>query len=170
MAIISAVLLLSGCGPSEWLGKKTGEKIMEKTIESQTGGKVDVDSGKNEMTIKTDEGQVQVSQGGQAKIPENFPKELIAAGDAKVIVSTSTENGSSVAYITDEEQQAMLEKYKSDLIGQGWKKDMELDTGTAKMLNFSKGEQKVTISIGENNSKDQSEKTMVNVILVKETE
>lgn len=165
IALVMAVTL-TGCGKS--ISQKVGEKVAEKAIEAQTGGKVDIDAQGNDVTIKTEAGESQYSAGGNAKLPENFPSELIAADDAKIIISSTADAGNTVAYTTDSDQGEIFDKYKSQLAEQGWKKEMEIDTGNGKMVNFSKDKENVSITIGENNSNDQQGKTLVNVILVKE--
>lgn len=161
------VVVATGCKSAT---QRTAEKVMEKSIEAQTNGQVDVDANGNEVTIKTEDGQIQYSAGGDVKIPDDFPKELIISNDAKVIISSSTEGGSTVAYVTNDEQGAIFDKYLSDLPDQGWKKEMELDTASGKMATFSKDKENVSITVGENNSDDKSGKTLVHVVLVKNSD
>ncbi|NMC36116.1 hypothetical protein GYA49_03660 [Candidatus Beckwithbacteria bacterium] len=168
LIILCLSIVLSSCSPSKTIGQKTGEKILEKTIEAQTGAKVDVDAQDGEVTIKSEDGQTQYSAGGSAVLPSNFPKELIITSDAKIIIASTSGTNSSVTYITNSEQNEVFDKYISDLTGLGWTKEMEFDAGQGKMLNFAKENTKVTITIGENNTKDQSEKTAVNIILTTE--
>jgi hypothetical protein len=71
-----------------------------------------------------------------------------------------------VTYLTNDDKATTAEKYLSDLPGDGWKKDMEVDAGQGKMMNFSKGKESVVIIVGDNDSKDNTEKTVVHVTLV----
>jgi hypothetical protein len=168
LAVMMAVTLtLSGCfGQS--LSEKAGEKMVEKAIESQTGGQVDINTEGGDVTIKSEDGQSQFSAGGNAKVPEGFPQELMIADDAKVIMSTSADGGMSVAYVTDSEQNKLSEDYASRLTGDGWKKVMELDTGNGKMLSFTKDKKTVSVTIRENTDKDQPGKTTAHVVYVEE--
>lgn len=86
------------------INDKIGEQIAEKAFEAQTGARVDIDSQGEDVTIKTEEGQTQYSAGGRAKLPDNFPKELVVVSDAKIIMSSSSGLSSSVSYITNDEQ------------------------------------------------------------------
>jgi hypothetical protein len=166
--MIVMAVVLSGCGSGKSLGQQAGEKIAEKAIEAQSGGKVDVNANDGNVTIKTEDGQAQYSAGGTVKLPENFPKELVMADDAKIIISTSADSGSTIAYVTDSSKDEIFNKYISGLAGQGWKKEMELNTGSGQMANFSQGSLKATVTIGDNESQDQPGKTLVHIILVDE--
>jgi hypothetical protein len=168
VAMLVAAAALSGCGLGQSRGEKAGEKMAEKALEAQTGGKVDIDANNGKVNIKTKDGESQISTGGDIKVPDSFPKELIAAEDAKVIVATNSENGDTIAFTTDTDQSTIFEKYKTELPGAGWKQEMVIDLGNGKMASFSKGELKATINIGENSSKDKPGQTMVNLVLIKE--
>jgi hypothetical protein len=164
----AVVLLAAGCGLGDTAGKKVGESIVENAIESQTGGKADISSEDRNVSIKTKEGETRYSSGGEVKLPENFPKEMIIADDAKIIISNSSEGGSSVAYTSETDPQSLFDKYKNELPGKGWKQETIMDIGSAKMAIFSKENLNVNISIGDNNSSENSGKSMVNVMLIKE--
>lgn len=168
--VLISALTLSACGIGNTVNQKVGNKIAEKVIESQSGGKVDVDSNGEKVTIKTDDGQTQFAAGGDVKLPDNFPKELVVADDAKLMMATSSGNSSSISYLTNSEQKTVMEKYIATLTGSGWKKEMELDTGEGKMTNFSKGKEAVTVVVGANSSNENTEKTSVMVTLVTEKE
>lgn len=152
------------------LSRKIGETAVENMINSQTGGKVDIDtSGENgKVTIKMEDGTVQYSTGGNVKLPDGFPQELIIATDAKLIGASSANNGNTVIYQTNSEQDTLFSDYITKLTSLGWKKEMEVDTAEGKMLNFTKDKFTAVISIEKNGSEDTSMKNIVNVILSKE--
>lgn len=162
ISLVAISVALSGCS-NKTIGQRVGDTMTEKTIEAQTGAKVNVDSNGENVTIKTKDGQTQYSAGGAVKLPDDFPKELIAASDAKLIMSSSSEGGSSLTYLTNDDMTKVSEKYISSLTGAGWKKEMETSTAQAIMLNFSKDKKTAFIIVGTNDSKDQTEKTTVNI-------
>lgn len=151
------------------ISEKVGEEMMEKTLEAQTGAKVDIDAEGDDVTIKTEDGETQYSAGGTVELPDNFPQELVIAGDAKLILSSSSDAAVSVTYLTNYDQTAVFEKYISDLPGSGWKKDMEIDAGQGKMMNFSRGSEGAVINIGDNNTKDRTAQTLVNITWTTDT-
>lgn len=159
---------LIGCSVTDKLSQKAGEELMEKTIEKQTGAKVDINSNGEDITIKSADGQTQYSSGGSAQIPEGFPKELIVADDAKIIMSSSSKTGSSVSYVTNSAQTDISAKLLTTLGALGWEKQMDINSDNSIMLTYAKGSMSAIISIGENDSKEQSGKTFVNVTYVTE--
>lgn len=159
-------LIFSGCGAGEMAQKKAGERIIEKAIESQTGGKVDINSGKNTMDITTSEGQVSVSNDGDGKLPANFPSDVFIFSDAKITISTfnAAQPGSfSVSYSTaSATQDSAFEKYKAEMTASGWTKETEMNFGVEQgaMLTFKKDNRKVSIMIG----KDEKGNTFITAI------
>ena len=170
IALVLVVLTLVGFIASRRINQSAGENAVEKMIEAQTGAKVDIETGANgqDVTIKTADGQTQYSAGGDVQLPAGFPQELVLVGDAKLIMASSSPTGSTVTYLTDFDQAAVFDKFISDLTGLGWKKDMEVNAGEGKMLNISKGNEMAYITIGENSAKDQSARTMVNIVWAQE--
>jgi len=168
--VLMVATIFSGCTSKKTINEKVGEKIAENMIEAQTGAKVDIDSQGEKVTINSDEGQVQYSAGGQVDLPENFPRELIMASDAKIIMASSSEGNSTVSFVTNEEPMVMKEKYVSGLAGLGWKKETEVSISGATMINFTKENMNVVVNIGENNTKDQQGKSFVNITFVIEEE
>lgn len=162
--VVLSAVTLSACTPGKTVNEKIGEEVAERAIEQQTGAKVDIDSQGEKVTINSEEGQVQYSAGGDVDLPENFPKELIIAGDAKVVMASSSDQSSTVSFVTNMEQTAVKQGYLDTLTGQGWKKEMEVDAGTGVMMSFNKERVNLVINIGENNIEDQAGKTLVNVM------
>lgn len=165
VAVLALGFTLTGCfkSPSE----KFAEKMVEKTIEAQTGGNVDVDTSGGTVNFKTDDGTTQVSSGGEVNLPDSFPKELIIVSDAKIIIASSADKTMSVAYQTDSNQSELYVDYKTKLNSQGWTKEFEMDAGTGKVVNFKKDTQRASITISENSNKDEKQ-TIVNIILSEE--
>jgi len=161
--VLGLSFTLTGCfkSPSE----KFAEKMVEKTIESQSGGKVDVNTNSGTMDFKSDDGTMQVSTGGEVSLPDSFPKELILASDAKVVLATSADKTTSVAYKTDESAVDLFAGYKKELADMGWTKDFEMDAGESKMVNFKKDNQRASFIISENTSSEDEYQTMVNITL-----
>jgi hypothetical protein len=164
--VISAAVLVSGCWPFP-SSEKVGEKIMEKTIESQTGGKVNVDADKNEMTINSEQGSTTFSGGGNAKLPDNFPNDVFIFDDKQIIMSSSGTSADdfSVSYVTSVSADEVFSKYKSEMVAKGWKKDSDFDIGAqGKMLSFSKSKRRIGVTIGENKDGDYAGKTSILIV------
>ena len=160
---LALALAITGCSR-----QSLGEKAAEKIIESQTGADVDINKDGNDVTIKTEDGESQYSTGGTAKLPENFPKDLVIAEDAKIMMSSTAEGATTITYSTAIEQGEILKKYISTLAGLGWKKEMEIDMGAGKIASFSKDKEKTSVTIGENSNNAELGQTMVSVTYVVE--
>jgi hypothetical protein len=67
---VAALLVAPGC-------KKAQDAALETAIEGATGNKVDVQKDGNEMTIKTEQGDLRIAtaeDGGSVAMPANFPR------------------------------------------------------------------------------------------------
>lgn len=167
VALLGATAMLSGCWPFP-SSEDVGKKIVEKAIESQTGGKVDIDTDKETMNIKTEGGSF--SAGEEVKIPDGFPEDVFMLSDAKLVFSMSGisgEEGFSLSYITATSTGETFAKYKEEMASDGWKKESEMDMGEqGKILNFIKGEQSVMVTIGTNEDEENKGKTQVGITVV----
>jgi hypothetical protein len=163
IGIFTLVLMFSGCGE-----KYVGEKIMEKAIESQTGGKVNVDVDKDEMTIKSNDGEINLSSGANATLHKDFPKDVYIAPDAKIILSMANgQNKSfSVAYVTSGSLDGTYAKYKSELGSNGWvlENNLEILSADSKTAVFEKGTTRLSVIIGKSQESEYKGKTYVQVI------
>jgi hypothetical protein len=160
--IVAATLALSGCGPN------LGEKIMEKTIESQTGGKVDINSNRGEVTIDSEQGNLTVSGDGTATLIKDFPKDIYIAPDAKILLSLANgqDKSYSVVYTTGISMDDVYATYREDLAAKGWASDSEevVVISETKMLIYKKGVQRLTIMISLSQDEKFAGKTHVQVI------
>jgi hypothetical protein len=163
--VLAAAVTLSGCWPFP-SKEKIGQQIMEKAIESETGGKVNVNADKGEVSIQSEDGNAKYSAGGNVSLPDGFPKELILASDAKPFIATSGEGSMTVGYFTNEDKTALWEKYKTNMVAGGWKKEMEINTGNGLMANFKKGTENLSVTVGDNSDSEQTQKTAVHLIYV----
>lgn len=157
-----AMLVISGCGPD------LGKTIIEKTIESQTGGKVSIDSDKGEVNIKSDQGDLSVSGNGTASLNKDFPKDIYIAPDAKVIMSLANgENKSySVVYTTAMKSDEIYVKYKEELMAKGWTTDpqTEIVFQDSKTIQYKNGAKRLTLIMGLSQDSQFEGRTHVQVI------
>ncbi len=127
--------------------------------------KVDVNTEDGTMTMSDGEGKTQIATGGKIDLPENFPKELVVADDARLSVATDLGKTMSVTYLTQAEMNVMIDAYKQVMTDRGWKKTLETIMPEISMLGFEKGGQSVSCVVSPNENKDEPEKTMVNLTL-----
>lgn len=162
---LGAVVILSGCWPFP-SSEKIGQTIMEKAIESQIGGKVDVDADNGTMNVNTKDGSF--SAGENVKIPDNFPKDIFVFSDAKISFAMSggaSEKSYSISYFTAATQEEAMNKYKEEMAKNGWQKENEADMGIqGKILNFKKGQLDAMVTMGTSEDEESKGKTQVGVI------
>ncbi len=120
--IISMAVFLSfsasGCfNAGQKIAEKITEENIEKSIESE-GGEADVDISEDQVSIKTDEGEMTIGQG--AELPEGFP-EAVPVYPMEISSSwKSVEDGKdtfSVSGLTADSEEAVFNWYKSELGG-----------------------------------------------------
>lgn len=159
--VIMAVVMLSGCALTDWAGKKA----VEKTIESQTGGKVDINPDSGTMNVNTKDGSI--SAGKEAKIPDTFPKDIFIYPDAQITFSMAGSNADksfSVAYSTATSPEDAYSKYKDEMAKNGWTKESELDMGAqGKVLNFKKDSLSAGVTMGTSQNPESAGKTTITI-------
>jgi hypothetical protein len=164
MAIVLGLsITLSGCLKSP--AEKVSEKIIEKNIEAQTGGKVDIDSDEGKMSFTDENGTTNISTGSDVDLPDGFPKEFIIAKDAKITAASNIGGLQSVVYESDEDKKELNDALITKLTKDGWKKTLEMDADISLMVNFEKGGKRASFMIGDNESEEARGKTIVSVTL-----
>lgn len=127
--------------------KSAEETLAEAAIKGATGHDVKVDKDGDQVTIKTDDGEMKISGGDNAALPANFPQDVylppkytvssVMEMDSTQLVALSAEGDVAQLYA---EARARMEK-------EGWKQTMAMQ-GSANdgLLAYEKGERKATVS------------------------
>jgi hypothetical protein len=169
MGILLAVAVaFSGCG-GEKAGQKVAEKAMEKAL-SQDGKKVDVDLGKDgqslsmkvqgaeaesesmdmnvsgdgkdsTMTIQTADGAMVMTTGANAKLPDDFPKDIPQYPGMKLDMVHAMGEAVSVQATTSDALDKVGAFYKKECVAQGWTEQMSMSQPgeeAMQMLTFEK--------------------------------
>lgn len=159
------VLCVIACSLVAYIGcgKKAEEKVLEKIIEKESGGKADVDISDESISIKTDDGEAQFHAGENVKLPEDFPKDIFVYKNADVKMTMEVPQGKSVIFLTKDGVSKVTEAYKKEMAGKGWKKEMAMDMGEQTSLIFKKNKRMAQILIGK-----EDDKTMINIIAASE--
>lgn len=175
----TAMLVISsaGCGKiADKATKKVTEKGLEKTIESQTGGKVDVDAKGGGFKVETKDGS-KVQMGGSASLPAGWPKILELPKGFEVNMATTTKDDEtprkSVMATGKGDGAKIFATYKTNLESAGYEIESEssADTGGGNQMRqlsaesgksnvsvtVSTDDKKVVVSLGVTTSTDQSD-------------
>ncbi|MEK7174494.1 MAG: hypothetical protein AAB759_02445 [Patescibacteria group bacterium] len=146
--IIIAVVVIGGVA-SRFAGKSASER----TLESLTGGKVNVDSGSGEVTVKTDEG----TWVGSNKLPADFPSDVPLYPGAKVQSSVSAAQeqggGNYVGLETSDAAASVASWYKAEIVANGWKVTLNMDASGSSLLGGSKDNRELMVTVSEDGGK-----------------
>lgn len=146
---ILAAAMLAGAFALAQCGGKSEEAPKEKQA------KESVKVSKDKMTIKDGESETEISQAGEAKIPDGFPKDILLYKGAAVLITMKHEDGFMVTLSTGDETKKVAEAYKKALTGEGWTEKASMDMGGNQMLQYAKGERECTVVIGSDKEKTQ---------------
>jgi hypothetical protein len=147
-------LTLGGCGKK--VSDVVADKVAEKAIEKQTGGKAKVDTAGGKMEFTTAKGEkVEVNTKGGAKLPDGFPKDVYVYAGAAVNQSMKVEGSFHLMMESADAKSKVVDTYKSKLEADGWKQTTFADSGDTTMLQYSKGKRTVMLTVSESDKKTQ---------------
>ena len=143
ISLICLVILLPGCS------NNMGEKAVENAIEKETGANADVDLSDKGMNIRgeTEDGEFSISSGENAKVPDNFPSDILIYKPSKVSTSMNTPQGQSLTLATTDNAQKVLETYKKEMTSKGWAEQTSMTSGSMSMLVYGKEDRTVHVHI-----------------------
>ncbi len=102
---------------------------------------LDSESGSANIRVSTEEGDIEVSSGENAKLPEGMPEDIPIYPDMKISLSQrqSQDNAYSVIGVSQEASDKVAAWYKKEAAAQGWSEtsSQEMDMGTMKMHTFA---------------------------------
>ena len=119
---------------------------METAIESATGAKFDVDKDGNEVTIKTEQGDLRIAtaeDGGSVAMPANFPKAVFLPADNTLASAMDMGGMQMLNMTTPQELAAVSADIEKSMQDQGWKREMAMQAGGGNTLMYSKDKRQV---------------------------
>jgi len=183
--IVAAVLGTAGCGKA---ADKLSEKAVEKGIEAQSGGKVDIDGNKVKITGKDGEvsyeadgkgnvkitgkdGESSSTYGDGAKLPNGWPAVVKLPADLKLTSSStnSTSDGKTMMVMAEssidvkkmfEDFKSQLEKAGFDITGESM---TESDGSSYGSLQADNGKLAVNVSVSGAGTGTDKNVVLVNV-------
>ncbi len=116
--ILALGTAVSSCG---FGSKKTGEKLLEKAIEKETGENADVDISGEKAVIETDKGRLEFDP-DNASWPGEIPDEIPEFKYGKItgVITSSMEEGDSWNVIFEEVEEGYIDKYNAELKQKGF--------------------------------------------------
>jgi len=124
IVILIVVVLLIGLSvggyfASKYVFNKAGEGLVEKVIESGTGGKVDIDTNNKDITVKTDEGTF--NAGESVSWPSDMPSDVPKFSYGKITMATKiSTDPKGWSIIISDVQPSNFTDYQNKLKAAGW--------------------------------------------------
>lgn len=140
------VVMGQGCNPFKRAEERIAESIVERAIERQSNGEVDVDFGDGKVDFKTEEGSGQMRVGEGSKLADNFPSDVPRYPGANYVSSfVAAEGKTGIAnFRTSDSPEDVQAWFKSELESDGFTLSGLFQMGGSIQL-YEKGEVKITV-------------------------
>jgi hypothetical protein len=159
--IFAVIMVIFGCG--EKGEEKVAEGVMEKVIESNIGGNAEVDIEKDSLRIQTKDGEMTMTAGDSAKLPADFPEDVLIYKGADLNTAMELPEGFNLMFQTKDDPSKVSKAYLSVMEKKGWSKEMSMDMGGGTMMVFKKDERITNVSITS-----QGEMTQITLTVAKD--
>jgi hypothetical protein len=144
---LALVFTFSACGKSP--NEKSAEKAAEKAIEQSSGGKVKVDLSQDQIKIKDQHGEANISAKGQAQIPADFPKDVYLHPNTKVLIAQTVDGGFHLLLESTEEPEPLVNTYKGKMKTAGWKETNAISMGATGIFTYEKDNRTAMVTISQ---------------------
>lgn len=141
--IVAAVVLVVFAGLRSVFSP---ERMIERAIERETGGSVDIDlDGDGTVTYEGEDGEAfTVTSGESAELPAGWPSEVSIMDDATITYAGSMmggdTNGLTAVFTVDASKAEVMDYYKTVLTESGWTVAGVMDFGDSGMVSATRGE------------------------------
>jgi hypothetical protein len=139
IVIVLIVLGAIGYATQQYFARKVAENIVEKSLESATGGKVDINSSDGGVTVSNDSGTT--STGSNAKWPTSMPSDVPEFKSGTIAYSSASTSddykGWNVTY--SDVTVANATAYFTTLTGKGWAQTDSVESSLMTNKTFEKG-------------------------------
>ena len=152
LALLLPMFLTACQSPAQKVSEKASENMAEKVLENATGGQADVDIEGENVTVKTEEGNVQV--GEQISLPADFPKDVyVYEGAIKAVINNTAAKGYTVSVETDKAITDVKAAYEKKIVEDGWEKTGVMDFGESVSISGTKDSRTLSVMIGKSGDK-----------------
>jgi hypothetical protein len=139
------------------LAEKAEERAIEKSLEKQGGGQVNINGQNGSMTVTTDASSFEMGAG--AKVPDDFPSAVpIYPGAKPAFAARSTDPKGKAAWSvqleTPDSKDQVVAFYKDHM--SGFKQSATADLGKSAMAAWDGPQYAVTLMVGAENPKTTS--------------
>ena len=142
LVLAALTLALAACS------KSPGERLAEAAIEASTGQKATIDAESGEVTFTTDQGEMKISSGDAAELPESFPKDVFLPDDYKVASAMEMPNAMVLEIDAPGQVGPMFAAATKHMASEGWEQRMLMqDDARSRMVVYEKDKRNVTLSM-----------------------
>jgi hypothetical protein len=142
--VVTGLMAAGGCRKAS---ERIAEKMAEKAIEKNGGGKANVDISDGKISVKTKEGEMVATSGGSASIPSDFPKDVLVLKDAKLLATVKVPDGFSVTMESKDAPENIVKKYAAEMKANGWTEQASVDMGSGTMISYNKEKENRTTTV-----------------------
>lgn len=182
---ITALVFTLGCGKkvSDKITESITEKILEQsagdgsavsdvkvnddeisyTVTDKDGAKTSVQASGDDVSIVSADGKSTFVSGDKAKVPDDFPKDVLVYKPAKVVSAMTGPEGRLVSLQSDDALDAIAAEYQREMKAQGWKEESFFKAEAQTLAIFRKDKRVATVSL---NPEDKG--TAINVMVATE--
>ena len=137
--------MLAGCGKAE---EKAEEAATEAAIEAMSDAEVDVEDGGQTITGVDEEGNAfAVTQGDAARLPADFPKDLLVPEGLALETSIVVGGNMMVGGTVTGERDALAAQYAAHMKDGGWASVLATTDTTMSMQTWQLGQRTVSVMI-----------------------
>lgn len=136
---LACIIVLSvGCRDRDRTEERAGERLLERALRDAGGDEADVRITEGGMTIKTDDGEITVSEGAGARLPADFPEDVLVYQGASVDSSVDTGAGKMVILMSSDSPGNVAAAYREEMPARGWTQEQAIERRDQVMLIYSK--------------------------------
>jgi hypothetical protein len=140
VVVILAILSIGGYLISRYLLNKVAEQTTESLIEGATGGKVDIDSEGEDVSIETEDGSYSMTGSNEwpSDIPSSVPE--FTYGNVAGSSKSSSDGSTSWSITFAEVKSGAYDSYTAELKKAGWGETSNVNSGGSQMVNMENNE------------------------------
>jgi len=178
---VLAAACVAGTGCGKKAAEKLAEKLMEKsaekdgvkadvdisgggiTIEStdKAGKKIALNISEDQITIDSQDGLSSFASGSAAKVPDNFPEDVLVYAGSKVLSAMVVPKGFNLSLETGDGAEQVLGKYKSEMTSKGWEEKSSFNMERHSVIAYNKGPRTANVMVNAGEKRTQINLTVI---------
>ena len=143
-SLLLALVVLAGCGNS------AEEAASEAAIRAATGDRATVEHDGDTTTIRTDDGSMTMSAGGDIALPDDFPDDIYLTDDHRVLSVMALDGADVISIGAPGTLDSVFDDASAAMQRNGWKQVMAMQRDSHRMLGFEKGKREARMMLVAN--------------------